>query len=229
MATVLWTRPTPQAPEDVAAFRAEFRGSRRNAFSGWPHFAAINILALLGTLPALCLVRHAAWWEWAAVPIGFLCANFVEWAAHRWPMHHPMKPLAVMYEKHTLEHHRYFTHDAMEAESPADFDMVLFSFPSLVFFFVGTGLPIALAFFLLVSRNAGWLFGALAVDYYVLYEHCHLAYHLPQDCWVGRLPGMAALRRHHTAHHDRQLMSRWNFNVTFPICDALFGTSWKPR
>lgn len=224
----LWSIPVAAAPGDVQAFREEFRGSRASVFTGWPHFAAINFLALSATAAAARFVRRPAPWEWAAVPLGFLAANLVEWAAHRYPMHHPMKPLSIMYEKHTLEHHRYFTHDAMEAESPADFDMVLFSFPALVFFLVGTGLPIALAFFAFVSWNAGWLFVALAVDYYGLYEYCHLAYHLPEKSWVGRLPGMAALRRHHTRHHDRTLMAHWNFNVTFPICDAVFGTAWRP-
>jgi len=32
------------------------------------------------------------------------------------------------------------------------------------------------------------------------------------------------LRRHHAAHHDPRLMTRYNFNVTFPIADRLFGT-----
>ena len=218
-------QPARPAPADVEEFRRGFRGSRASFLSGWPHFCAINLLGLSVTASSILLVRRPLWWEWAAIPVGFLVANFVEWLAHRHPMHHPMRPLMIMYEKHTLEHHRFFTEAAMEAESAADFDMVLFSPQSLFFFLIGTGLPIALAFFFCVSWNAGWIFVALAVDYYVLYEYCHLAYHLPEKSWVGRLPGMAALRRHHTFHHDRELMSRWNFNVTFPICDALFGTA----
>ena len=35
------------------------------------------------------------------------------------------------------------------------------------------------------------------------------------------------LRRHHQAHHDLGLMQRWNFNITFPICDAVFGTLYR--
>lgn len=29
------------------------------------------------------------------------------------------------------------------------------------------------------------------------------------------------------AHHDLRLMGRYNFNITFPLCDRLFGTVWK--
>jgi len=35
---------------------------------------------------------------------------------------------------------------------------------------------------------------------------------------------MRTLRRLHTTHHDPRYMQRHNFNITFPICDAIFGT-----
>src|ERR1700685_1276039 len=117
-------------------------------------------------------------------------------------MHHPLRPLAIMYEMHTLLHHRHFTEVSMEAESTTGFDMVLFSLPSLAFFMLGVAAPVSVLFFTLVSWNAGWIFVGLALDYYVLYEYFHLAYHLPAESWVGRLPGMPELRRHHANHHN---------------------------
>jgi hypothetical protein len=225
----IWGCPIAPIPAEVAAFRAEFRARRApTPLVGWRHASFILLLGASVTTLVAFMVRAPVWWEWLALPVGFLIANLTEWAAHRWPMHHPMAPLRVMYEKHTLEHHRFYTEASMEAEAAGDFDSVLFSLPSLAFFLGGIGAPIAGLFFLLVSRNAGWLFTALAVDYYVLYECFHLAYHLPERSWVGRLPGMAFLRRHHTRHHDRTLMADWNFNVTFPLSDALFGTRFVP-
>jgi sterol desaturase/sphingolipid hydroxylase (fatty acid hydroxylase superfamily) len=218
-------RTAPSLPPEIEAHRRDFR-ARRSGFRlvGWSHFAAILALAGGTTLLSAKLVHRPAWWEWASIPAGFLIANFVEWWAHRYPMHHPWRGLLLMYEKHTLEHHRLYTNEAMEADSADDFDMVLFSPASLAFFLLGFGLPITLLFFVLVSWNAGWIFTALAIDYYALYECCHLVYHLPKDSWAGRLPGMDRIRRHHTVHHDMKLMSDWNFNVTFPIFDRVFGT-----
>ena len=46
---------------------------------------------------------------------------------------------------------------------------------------------------------------------------------------MARVPGVAWLRQHHTTHHDPRLMSAWNFNITFPICDALLGTRWTAK
>jgi sterol desaturase/sphingolipid hydroxylase (fatty acid hydroxylase superfamily) len=30
-------------------------------------------------------------------------------------------------------------------------------------------------------------------------------------------------------HHDLRRMGHFNFNLTFPLCDRLFGTVWKPE
>jgi sterol desaturase/sphingolipid hydroxylase (fatty acid hydroxylase superfamily) len=226
--TGIWGAPIQAVPDDVSAFRIEYRQKRKPmVLVGWRHFAAITALGVFATSLSAWMVRSPAWWEWAAIPFAFLFANFIEWLAHRYPMHHPMRPLAIMYEMHTLLHHRLFTEVSMEAETTADFDMVLFSLPSLAFFMLGVAAPVAVLFFTLVSWNAGWIFVALSLDYYVLYEYFHLAYHLPEESWVGQLPGMAQLRLHHTHHHNQQLMADWNFNVTFPIFDRLFGTHWE--
>jgi sterol desaturase/sphingolipid hydroxylase (fatty acid hydroxylase superfamily) len=65
------------------------------------------------------------------------------------------------------------------------------------------------------------------MSYFLTYEALHFAYHLHPESWVGRLPLMDVLRRHHTRHHDPKLMGLYNFNITFPICDRVFGTSWR--
>ncbi len=38
---------------------------------------------------------------------------------------------------------------------------------------------------------------------------------------------MGRLRHHHTVHHDPRLMNRYNFNITYPIFDWLFGTWYR--
>jgi hypothetical protein len=139
-------------------------------------------------------------------------------------MHHRRRGLGLLFERHTAQHHRFFTHDAMAYESSRDFQMVLFPPVMLLFFLGGVAGPIALLLRFAWSANAGLLFAATGTAYFLTYEWLHFAYHLDASSWVGRLPLMATLRRHHTRHHDPALMSRWNFNITFPIADALLGT-----
>jgi sterol desaturase/sphingolipid hydroxylase (fatty acid hydroxylase superfamily) len=89
--------------------------------------------------------------------------------------------------------------------------------------------PISLAFYLLFSPNCGWLFAATGMGYFLTYEFLHFSYHLPDEHWLSRTRLVGALRRHHTHHHDLALMGKWNFNISFPICDALFGTSYREK
>jgi hypothetical protein len=105
--------------------------------------------------------------------------------------------------------------------------MVLFPPVMLLFFLGGLALPIGLALFAVFNANVGWLFAATAVGYFLSYEWLHFAYHQPPDSFIGRLPFVPRLRRHHAAHHDQRLMQRWNFNITFPIADGLLGTTWR--
>lgn len=195
-------------------------------YSGWAHLSTTSLGALAAILFAASRVSRPSLGEWLLVPVTFLIANLVEFLMHRGPMHHKVRWLEEIYKRHALEHHRFYTHDAMTAESVTDFKMVLFP-PAAIFLFLGViGGPIGALFFLTVSPNAGWFFVATAVSYFLTYEWLHLSYHLSPDGLVGRLPFIALLRRHHAYHHDLGLMGDWNFNITFPIFDRLFHTHY---
>ena len=97
----------------------------------------------------------------------------------------------------------------------------------LLFFIVCFALPVGIPLALLAGANVGWLFALTAVGYFLNYEWLHFSYHTPEGSWMARLPGVAALRRHHLRHHDQALMSRYNFNITYPIADRLFGTLYR--
>jgi hypothetical protein len=215
---------------EVEQFRSEFRAKgigRR--YSGWAHFSFTSLVSLATVLFAATQVSRPRAWEWALLPVFFLVANLAEYFGHKGPMHHRRRGLALVFERHTRQHHYFFTHEAMSYESSRDFKMVLFPPIMIVFFLGGIATPIAIALFLLVSRNAGWLFVAVGVGYFLLYEWLHFAYHLDERSWLARRRLVALLRRHHAAHHDKTLMTRFNFNITFPIGDWLFGTIHRSR
>ena len=89
------------------------------------------------------------------------------------------------------------------------------------------GALFALPLGLFITPNLGLLFFAVGIAYYLTYEWLHLSYHLHPQSFIGRLSVVQILRRLHTAHHDTRLMTTQNFNITFPICDWLFGTLGK--
>jgi len=81
---------------------------------------------------------------------------------------------------------------------------------------------------LVLDAGAGWLLAGGIIAGYVLYEFVHFCDHLPSDQAITRLPGLRQMREHHRRHHDPQLATRYNFNVTFPFTDWLLRTTYRP-
>jgi len=142
-------------------------------------------------------------------------------------MHHKRKHLEKVFQRHTLQHHHFFTHENMNCKDHRDFKVVLFPPVLLVFFFFCFVLPASLLIYWLWSANAGLLFMAGILAYYLNYEWLHLTYHLPDGHPVTRLPVIRSLRTAHLHHHDPALMQKYNFNISYPLFDKIFGTYYK--
>jgi hypothetical protein len=198
--------------------RAKARAEVGPRYSGALHFAFTNCVGIATIIAAALQLDHPRW-SLLVVPLTFAYANLIEYFGHKGPMHNPVRLLRLVYQRHTLLHHAFFTEEAMEVASTRDFKMVLFPPVLIVFFFGLFAVPVALLLRALFGTNAAALFVITAMSYFLLYEWLHLAYHLGD-----RLPLTRALRRHHAAHHNPRAMSSHNFNITFPICDAIFRT-----
>lgn len=129
----------------------------------------------------------------------------------------------MLYDKHTPIHHMIYQYDAMAMRSVNEFKLVLIPAAGVASV-VAISAPIAFAIARIFTPNTGWIALATSGVYVVLYELTHLAYHLPESSWVGRLPWLAVLREHHRRHHHPALMQKWNFNVTVPLFDWVHGT-----
>jgi hypothetical protein len=193
-----------------------YRGALHLAFT-----FGIGGVALVACLAQLEDVRPL---EWLAVPLTALYVNLAEYWGHRGPMHHRRRGLGLVYERHTRQHHRFFTHEAMPVDTLRDLRAVLFPPVLMTFFLAAFALPAALLLAWFTTPNVGWLFGATALAYFLNYEFLHLAYHLPPRYAVARWPVVGRLKRLHQAHHDPRLMTSHNFNISYPLGDWLFGT-----
>jgi hypothetical protein len=217
-------------PDPVARFRAAYREHDIPAhYSG-----ALNLGITFGggaTALVACLAQlgGVAPVEWLAMPGAFFYANLVEYLGHRFVMHRPVPGFGLVYRRHAGQHHRFFTHDAMAHEGRRDLRAVLFPPLLVVFFFGGFGLPTWLLLAYFASPNVAWLMLATSIGYFLSYEFLHLAYHQPPGHWMTRVPGVARLSWLHRHHHDPRVMAHVNFNITWPLGDALFGTRERPR
>lgn len=195
-------------------------------YSPWAHLAFPSLVGLATIGACAWLVEGLRAWELVTVPATFLVANAAEWRAHKGLLHRRTRGFEILYDRHTPIHHRIFVREDMPIRSPREFRLVLIPAFGILVILVAS-LPVASALVLVGLRNLGLLFLATAVGYVVLYEWLHLAYHLPDDGFIGRLGIVRRLRRHHATHHAPELMQRWNFNVTFPIWDWVRGTLWR--
>ncbi len=211
---------------DIArdAFRARRIGPR---YSGPLHLATTTSVSLLVALASAVMLDDVKLLEWLTIPLTFLYANLSEYLGHRGPMHHKTRLLAKVFERHSIEHHSFFTDQAATFDSSQDYKAVLFPPVLLIFFIGGFAVPVGALLWFLISPNVCFLFILTAVLYFLNYELLHFAYHCDPDSWIGRLPFMKRLRQHHVTHHNRRLMTRYNFNITYPICDLVFGTLYR--
>jgi hypothetical protein len=215
-------------PAAVAAFRRRYRLEQvGTGYRGWLHLGFTGAVCIVAIGWCIAELEQVKPLEWLTVPITFLYANLVEYFGHRGPMHHPKPGLRLIFERHTRQHHRFFREDAMAFESSRDFKAVLFPPALIVFYLLAFAAPAGLLVSWIFSANAALLFVATAIGYFLNYELLHFAYHAPRDTWVARLPMMDRLRSLHTLHHRPELMQRYNFNITYPIGDRIFGTLYR--
>jgi hypothetical protein len=165
-------------------------------------------------------------WEWLLVIPIALFGNWVEWAAHRYVLHHPVKGLEMIYKRHCGVHHQFFTHHDLTYKGQKEWRALLFP-PFAPVGFVLVAIPPALVIGALISPNAGYIVVFTMAAYYLLYEGLHTLSHLDdrRHPYLKHIPLINTVRRMHYIHHALGFMQTRNFNLTFPICDALLGTS----
>lgn len=214
--------------ESVDQARAAIRRRRiPPGYSGPLHLTSTVTISILIALVSVAMLEDVTPLEWLTVPLTFLYANLSEYLGHRGPMHHKRRFLSAIFQRHSVEHHSFFTNEAPSFDSTQDYKAVLFPPLLIVFFFGCFAVPVGALLYFLVSPNVCYLFTATAILYFLNYELLHFAYHMDPSSRLGRLPLVRRLRQHHLLHHDRTLMTRYNFNITYPICDALFGTLYR--
>lgn len=206
-------------------FREAYKSDISPLYNGLVHVAVIYGAGTAAI--CYCVIRlQTATWEWLlAVPV-FIAGNFAEWFMHRYVMHCRIDLFALraIYERHTRQHHQYFTDNEPTIDSTREFRIVFFPWRVLITLGVfGTALGYAAS--LLINSNAGYVLFITMVAQYMTYETFHYCCHVHDNWLVRNMPFINTIRRHHTAHHNQGIMMRYNMNLTFPIADWFLGTS----
>ena len=207
-----------------AAFRAMYRAQIAPAYHGLIHVALIYLIGGSALWYAAQHIHAATPAEIAVIPIVVVLANIFEWFLHAKVMHRPIPGLMGIYNRHTLAHHQFFTHEAPYHDTTRDYRIVFFPPYALIAFLVMASAGGAIVAEIW-SANAGWFVVCTAAGMYMNYEFFHWCCHVQDDRILRHVPFVNTIRRHHIAHHNTAIMMNRNMNLTYPFADWLFGTS----
>ena len=113
-------------PARIRRFREQYRELRiPDYYSGVFHLGFTSVASVAVVVFSILQLHSVTALEWLTIPATFLYANLAEYLGHRGPMHHPAGFLRLIYERHTLQHHRFFTDEAMQFDSSRDFHAVV--------------------------------------------------------------------------------------------------------
>ncbi len=214
-----------QMTERQQRFRNQYVAAISPWYNGILHVAVMYGLGLAAI--AWCVSRmDGARWEWLLVLPVALAGNFVEWGMHRYVMHRlrDVFALRAIYDRHTRQHHQYFTDGDPTIHSIKEFRIVFFPWRVLAVLAVAGGL-LGWATAQVLNANAGYVVFVTMIGHYMVYETFHLCCHVPENAFVRHMPLVNTIRRHHAAHHNLGIMMHLNMNLTFPVADWFMNTS----
>ena len=206
-------------------FREQYKAAIHPLYSGLVHIGVMYAAGIAAI--AYCVSRlNGATWEWTLLVPVLIAGNFGEWAMHRYVMHRRIDVFALraIYERHTRQHHQYFTDNESTIDTTREFRIVFFPWRVLMVLAV-LGLILGGIAAQLINANAGYIVFIGMVAHYMIYETLHFCCHVHDNWFVRNMPFVNTIRRHHTAHHNMGIMMHFNMNLTFPIADWFLNTS----
>ena len=207
----------------------KFREKYVSEISPW-YNGLVHIVVMYGAgIAAIvwCVGRmQNATWEWLLVIPVAIAGNFGEWAMHKYVMHRLIDVFALraIYDRHTRQHHQYFTDNDPTIHTIREFRIVFFPWRVLIVLAVMGGV-LGFVAAKLVNPNAGYVIFITMIGHYMVYETFHFCCHVPDNAFVRSMPFVNTIRRHHSAHHNMGIMMHCNMNLTFPVADWAMHTS----
>ena len=165
-------------------------------------------------------------WAWLTIIPVAIAGNFVEWAMHKYVMHRLIDVFALraIYDRHTRQHHQYFTDTDYTIDTVKEHRIVFFPWRVLIVLGV-SGTILGYIASKIFNPNVGYILYMTMVGHYLLYETFHYCCHIKENWFVRNMPFINTIRRHHAAHHNLGIMMHKNMNLTFPVADWIMGTS----
>ncbi len=206
-------------------FREQYMAGISPWYNGLVHIGVMYTAGIAAIAWCVSRMQHPTW-EWLLIIPVAIAGNFIEWGMHKFVMHRLVDVFALraIYDRHTRQHHQYFTDNDFTIGTVKEFRIVFFPWRVLIVLAVMGGL-FGFVAATLINANAGYVVFITMIGHYMVYETFHLCCHVPENPVVRNLPFVNTIRRHHAAHHNMGIMMHCNMNLTFPVADWAMNTS----
>ncbi len=206
-------------------FREQYVAAISRWYNGWVHIGVMYTAGIAGIWYCVSQLQNATW-EWLLLIPVLIAGNFGEWAMHKYIMHRlvDVYALRAIFDRHTRQHHQYFTDNEASIDTIREFRIVFFPWRVLTVLAV-FGVLFGWIASVLINPNAGYIVFIGMIGHYMVYETFHLCCHVRENWFVRNMPLVNTIRRNHVAHHNMGIMMHVNMNLTFPIADWFLNTS----
>lgn len=197
-------------------------------YNGFGHVIFNAGLLLSSSIYSLYLIESLSFvWIVSLAFLMLIIGNLVVFLVHKYPLHKRLAFIPYAYKAHTIWHHAFFTHQKETFQNSRDLHVVFFPPVVVASFCLFLILPLHFILPQIMDPNKAYFIIFMTSLYFILYEIVHFASHLPEGHWALKLPHFAKMRKHHLHHHNPALMSKYNFNIVFPLFDKIFGADYR--
>ncbi len=206
-------------------FRESYVNQISPFYNGLVHIGVMYVAGLIAIYYCASQLSNPTWAWLTIIPVA-IAGNFVEWAMHKYVMHRLIDVFALraIYDRHTRQHHQYFTDTDYTIDTVKEHRIVFFPWRVLIVLGVA-GTVLGYIASKIFNPNVGYILYMTMVGHYLIYETFHYCCHVKENWFVRNMPFINTIRRHHAAHHNLGIMMHKNMNLTFPLADWIMGTS----
>lgn len=206
-------------------FRESYVNQISPFYNGLLHIGVMYVAGITAIYYCASQLNNPTWAWLTIIPVA-IAGNFVEWAMHKYVMHRLIDVFALraIYDRHTRQHHQYFTDTDYTIDTVKEHRIVFFPWRVLIVLGVA-GTIFGYIAAKIFNPNVGYILYMTMVGHYLIYETFHYCCHVKENWFVRNMPFINTIRRHHAAHHNLGIMMHKNMNLTFPFADWIMGTS----
>ena len=206
-------------------FRDSYINDVSPFYNGLLHIGVMYIAGIAAIYYCSTQLNNPTWAWLTIIPVA-IAGNFVEWAMHKYVMHRLIDVFALraIYDRHTRQHHQYFTDTDYTIDTVKEHRIVFFPWRVLIVLGIA-GTILGYIASKIFNPNVGYILYMTMVGHYLVYETFHYCCHVKENWFVRNMPFINTIRRHHAAHHNLGIMMHKNMNLTFPLADWIMGTS----